>query len=202
MPKIEVSRNAAGEIKVTKPTVSFTKVQNQHQLPFVCYADFEALLTAIHGMSNNPDISSTRAYQLHEALSFSVLVVTSLDPMEAGNVPLEPYVYRGKDAPRKFMEYLKLVCKRVGEVYSRNIPIQMDEEDFWNFAEATHCYLCEKEFINPKDKRQDHCHLTGRYRGAAHNKCNLNFQEKKMLPVFFHNLSGYVYCIFIFKKVF
>jgi hypothetical protein len=164
----------------------------------VCYADFEALLTAIHGMSNYPDVSSTRPYQLHEAMSFSVLVVTSLDPKDAGNVPLEHYVYRGKDAQRKFMEYLKLVCEKVSEVYSRNIPIQLDEEGLWKFAEASHCYLCEKEFVNPKDKHQDHCHLTGRYRGVAHNKCNLNFQEKKMLPVFLHNLSGYVYCIFYF----
>jgi hypothetical protein len=92
MPKITVSSNPAREVKETKPAVSFTRVHNEHQLPFLCYAYFEALLTSIHGMSNNPNVSSTRPYKLHEAMSFSVLVETSLDPKDAGNVPLEPYV--------------------------------------------------------------------------------------------------------------
>jgi hypothetical protein len=192
MPEIKEIRNDDGTITLIKPVMEFTKVQNMHKLPFVCYADFEALLHAIHGPNNNPDVSSTRAYQMHEAMSFSVLVVTSLDPKDAGNVPLQIYTYQGKDAPRRFMEYLKQVSEMVDEVYNRNIPIDMDLDDWWDFMEATHCYLCEKEFRDEKEKRQDHCHLTGRYRGAAHNKCNLNFQEKKMLPVFFHNLSGYV----------
>ena len=40
-------------------------------------------------------------------------------------------------------------------------------------------------------KVRDHCHFTGRYRGAAHNKCNLEYKKLKFIPVVFHNLSGY-----------
>ena len=51
--------------------------------------------------------------------------------------------------------------------------------------------LLQKNFI---DAVKDHCHITGRYRGAAHNECNLKLRIKPktdQIPVVFHNLSGY-----------
>jgi hypothetical protein len=41
------------------------------------------------------------------------------------------------------------------------------------------------------DKVCDYDHLTGEYRGAAHNKCNMLARKDKFVPVFFHNLSNY-----------
>ena len=38
-------------------------------------------------------------------------------------------------------------------------------------------------------KVRDHCHFTGKFRGIAHRKCNLEFQVTRMTPVFFHNLK-------------
>ena len=47
-------------------------------------------------------------------------------------------------------------------------------------------------------KVRDHCHYTGKYRGAAHSKCNLNYKIVKEIPVLFHNGSVYD-CHFIIK---
>ena len=41
------------------------------------------------------------------------------------------------------------------------------------------------------EKVRDHCHYTGKFRGAAHNGCNLKLKKIQDIPVFFHNLSGY-----------
>ena len=41
------------------------------------------------------------------------------------------------------------------------------------------------------DKVRDHCHVSGKYRGAAHDKCNLNFHHRHRVPVIIHNLKGY-----------
>ena len=41
---------------------------------------------------------------------------------------------------------------------------------------------------------RDHCHVTGKYRGSAHQTCNLKLKisaENIKIPVVFHNLKGY-----------
>ena len=63
-------------------------------------------------------------------------------------------------------------------------------------------YICKKEFNTDKNdknafmlyhKETDHCHYTGKYRGAAHNICNLRFKIPKEIPLVFHNGSTYDY---------
>ena len=46
-------------------------------------------------------------------------------------------------------------------------------------------------------KVRDHCHFTGKYRGAAHNDCNLKCRKPLFIPVIFHNLQGYDAHLFI-----
>jgi hypothetical protein len=44
------------------------------------------------------------------------------------------------------------------------------------------------------EKVWDHCHITGKYRGSAHNSCNLKLRIeawKTPIPVIFHNFRGY-----------
>ena len=48
-----------------------------------------------------------------------------------------------------------------------------------------------------KKKGRDHCHFTGKFRGAAHNICNLQFKKPKFTPVIIHNLSGYDSHLFV-----
>ena len=57
------------------------------------------------------------------------------------------------------------------------------------------CYACGLELKD--DRVRDHCHLTGKYRGAAHSKCNLKMRTQTFVPVLFHNLEGYDSHLFI-----
>ena len=41
------------------------------------------------------------------------------------------------------------------------------------------------------EKVRDHCHISGKFIGAAHFSCNTNFKISRKVPVVFHNLKGY-----------
>ena len=49
----------------------------------------------------------------------------------------------------------------------------------------------DKDDENYKNKRKikDHCHYTGKFRGAAHSKFNLNYNISKDIPIIIHNAS-------------
>ena len=53
------------------------------------------------------------------------------------------------------------------------------------------CWFCGKLTENTDNKVRDHCHITGKYRGAAHYSCNINSKISKKVLVIFHNLQGY-----------
>ena len=69
------------------------------------------------------------------------------------------------------------------------------DEQQEEFKAATCCHICEEVLGN--DRVRDHCHLTGLYRGASHEGCNVNYKIPKFYPVFLHNLSGYDSHLFI-----
>ena len=64
-----------------------------------------------------------------------------------------------------------------------------EEEDL--FQKSNNCWNCKKFISNDDDKVRYHCHVTGKFRGTAHEGCNLNFQLTKKVSVIFHNLRSY-----------
>ena len=76
------------------------------------------------------------------------------------------------------------------------IPLTIKEEIYHNKQKI--CYIRKKEFgTNDKTyyKVKDHCHYTGKYRGTAHNICNLRYKIPKEIPIVFHNDSTYDYIL-------
>ena len=76
----------------------------------------------------------------------------------------------------------------------------MTEEDEEDFRNDNICRFCGNNIES--DKVRDHCHLTGKYRGPSHSKCNINVTQKQsnFIPFIFHNLSNYD-CHMFFKKL-
>ena len=75
------------------------------------------------------------------------------------------------------------------------IPLTLKEMDRYKRSER--CHICFKPFKEDNPKVRDHCHYTGRYRGPAHTKCNLQYKIPSYIPIVFHNLSGYDAHLFI-----
>ena len=63
------------------------------------------------------------------------------------------------------------------------------------YDNSTFCHICNEELGN--DRVCDHCHLSGKFRGAAHEVCNLTYKVSMFFPVVLHKLSGYDSHLFI-----
>ena len=86
----------------------------------------------------------------------------------------------------KEFEYSKKVMKK----HFKKILI-MSEKGEQQFQSSNICWMCEKLTDDDDEKVRDHCHVTRKFRGAAHWSCNINLQLTKKVPVIFHNLRGY-----------
>ena len=66
----------------------------------------------------------------------------------------------------------------------------MTEREEYLFQQSNNCWICKTLIDNDDEKVRDHCHITSKFRGAAHWDCNINFQLTKKAHVIFHNLKG------------
>ena len=170
-------------------SVKFNNFQKQLSVPFVIYADFEAITQKIDSCQPNDEKSYTERYQKHIDCGYSYKVVCCYDDKFSRPIQL----YRGKNAVYKFLEaMLEEVdyCEKTKNEHF-NQPMDLTNKDEENFQAATKCHICKKGFSEEDKRVRDHCHVTGKYRGAAHNECNRNFRLTHKIPVIFHNLRGY-----------
>ena len=98
-------------------------------------------------------------------------------------------------------EVIKLENKMAFYFKNTKKDINMKDEDEEDYRNSDICRFYEKEIIT--DKVRDHCHLTGKYRGPTHSKCNINVTQKQssFIPFIFHNFSNYDCHMFFEKRV-
>ena len=72
----------------------------------------------------------------------------------------------GGEVGKKFVESLEKDLKEVYKILKTVVPIKISEQEEESFKSAVKCYACGLDL--KKDRVRDHCHLTGKYRGAAH----------------------------------
>ena len=81
------------------------------------------------------------------------------------------------------------------------IPLTKEENQI--HREQKVYYICKNGYSTDNNKKyfkvKDHCHYTGKYRGAVHDICNVRHKIPKEIPVVFHNGSTYDYHFIINK---
>ena len=158
---------------------------HKNPLYFRIIADFKAD-SEIDG--SNIGNKTTNNYKQNPVLNGYYIISELEDVLERGYYE-SPLGYNNVDwfvkevikLENKMAFYFKITKKDI-------IMKQKDKEDFENIHI---CRFCEKNIES--DKVRDHCHLTGKYRGAAHNTCNINVKQKDstFIPFAFHNFINY-----------
>ena len=136
----------------------------------------------------------------HEPSGYSLSLICSFDSTKNKH-----YVYRGKDCVEHFCRKSKELGTEIIN-YERKDMIPLTNEEIKIYENQKQCCICKKGiFRNKKDKYKhikvrDHCHDTGKFRGAAHSTCNLRYNLPKKIPIIVHNRSTYD-DHFIFKQL-
>jgi hypothetical protein len=170
--------------------LKFTSYHKQMRVPYVIYADFESLNIPVKGCANNPRKSSTRQTAKQTPCSYYYIIVRCDGHVKHGQL------YRGENAVRHFLESLKKELYHINAVFQDSVKIEMTQADWEAHNTARECHICGEALQRRKgmDKVRDHCHMTGRYREAAHSECNLKLRispHYTKVPVVIHNLRGY-----------
>ena len=185
-----------GEQAIRMPKeVSMVQFKNHHKqmpVPFVIYADFETITEKVSGCQLDDAKSYTDKYQKHTGCSYGYRVVCCYD--DAYSEPVQ--IYRGEDSIKTFMEQMLSEVQYCQKIISTkfNKPLQMTDEDEQQFKAAEECHICGKKYKETDIRVRNHCHITGQYRGSAHQDCNLKLKispKEFTIPVIFHNLRGY-----------
>ena len=188
-------------IKITMPPpntyLKFNNFLYSERAPFAIYADFESILKPIDNCEPDPEKSYTKKYQKHEPISFWYYIKSFNENVYKSK--LRGYIKTKDEDPDVvdvFINWLEEDVKIISELGNKKMVITKEEEE--QFNKASDCWICKKK-LNLEDRVRDHCHYTGRYRGAAHNLCNLKYSKPNNISVFFHNLTGYDSHLFIKK---
>ena len=188
-------------IKINMPSegafLNFKNFLHGERAPFAVYADFECYNKPIHTTTPDPNKSYTNKLTKQEPASF-VYYIKSFNEKVYKSIKRE-YVKEEDEDPDVidvFINRLEEDVKQIANLGNEKMKITEEEEE--EFKQASDCWICRKK-LNLEDRVRDHCHFTGRYRGAAHNRCNLKYNKPNNISVFFHNLSGYDSHLFIKK---
>ena len=187
-----IELNGLQAIRMPNKDDCILKFNNHHKqlsVPFVIYADFEAILKKLEKEQTDNDESYTEKFQQHIDCGSAYKLVCCYD--EKYSKPLN--IYRGEKAVYKFLEKMLNEVEYCKDIIKRefNKPLKMTDDDELSFKLEEKCHICDTD----KDIRvRDHCHIIGKYRGSAHQDCNLKLRidpDTLKIPVVFHNLKNY-----------
>ena len=187
-----------GNITVIKTSneshLHWKKHFHKNPLYFRIYADFEADNEEDNTCIGN---KTTNIFKQNPVLN-GYYIISELEDVLKSDYYQSPLGYDNVDW---FVDEVIILENKMA-FYFKNTKkdIIMTEENEEDFRNNNICRFCEKEILS--DKVRDHCHLTSKYRGPAHSKCNINVTQKQsnFIPFIFHNFSIYD-CHMFFKKL-
>ena len=130
----------------------------------------------------------TKKFQKHEPSGFCYLIKCFDD----GVYKPKLVSYTGEDAAQKFVDMLEKDIREITSIPEKKMIFGKKEKE--RFDKKAKCWICKGDFVNDvkNGKVRDLCHFTGRYRGAAHNSCNLKFRKPNFTPVVGMTLVGMI----------
>ena len=180
--------------EIGKNWVHFRRMERKHWLDYIAFMDFECVLpnaqercsTCLTLKCKCDNSSNTKLINKQRPICFSFVV------LDANDCIIHEHSYVGEEAHLEFMKHLlDEEDKWIAALMSEKRPMEMTFRNTMHFNNSIKCYICSLSFGEEVVKCRDHCHFTGKYLGAACQKCNLSRRQQNRLKIFIHNASKY-----------
>ncbi len=178
-------------------SIKFRNFERLHKIPFSVCADFESFVEPIQLAEQDSSKLFTTKYQSHVPSGFCYTIKCMDENVYPTKTVLQTTSYEGENMGKAFVDSLTENLRPIYQILKNPLPMVMTESDEVKHELAKECYACKDIFGTmrgiDKDigepiivkKCRDHCHITGKYRGAACDKCNLRMRVPMFVPIFF-----------------
>ncbi|XP_053596734.1 uncharacterized protein LOC128668248 [Microplitis demolitor] len=157
--------------------LKFKNYRNKDLVPFVVYADLECTLEPQGDDDIQNHVPHSIAFYRHCNYD------NNLSKFE---------INCSSDCVKWFVNKLENFAFKVEQYLKNPVPMKpLEKQQQKSHDRSTVCHICEKTIASDKEKCYDRCHFTGNYRRPAHISCNSNYPKSHVIPIVFHNLSGY-----------
>ena len=157
--------NDTQAVKYKNGIIKFKHFNKQIPIPFKIYADSECLFKRVN---INKD-GYIKLYKKHIPNSIGAKLVC-ID----NKFTLPTKIFTGSNSIKEFIEWIfeqkNYYNQIINKHFNKKLKMTIEKEN--NYQNSQNCWICYQKIIKDKDKARDHCHITGKYRGAAQKKCN------------------------------
>ena len=153
------------------------------RVPFIVYTDFESFRPQLSTCQPNPDKSYTKQYQKYIPSAFCYHIKCFYYTLYSQQPVTFVKEYNDDDVAQIFIDILEKNIKEIYKKFKFPKSMIMTMHDKLVCENSTLCHICNEEL--GKDRVRDHCHLSGKFRGAAHEVCNLKYKVPKFSQLHF-----------------
>ena len=168
--------NGCQAVNYESGIIKFTNYNKQIPILFKIYADTECFLKR----TNSYEGKYTIKYQEHFPNSIGAKLVCIDD-----RFTLPVFISKRKNCVNEFIAWVLKKYKWTKQItkqyFNKRLIMANEDEEIYNNSNI--CHICKEELNT--DKVRDHCHITGKFRGVSHNKCDLNLRLQKNYQLFF-----------------
>ena len=147
------------------------------RVPFIVYADFESFTPQLSTCQPNPKMSYTKQYQKYTPSEFCHHMKCFDDTLYSQE-PVTFVKEFNNEVAQIFMDTLEKNIKEIYKMFKFPKILIMSMHDKMFYDNSTLCHICNEEL--DEDRVRDHCHLSSKFRGAAHEVCNLKYKVPKL----------------------
>lgn len=168
--------------------MSFTSFSNTIPAPFAIYCDLETLVCEEEAVNEGKLLTLRK----HVPISAGALRVCRSNKEFSSR---RAFFYTGKDCVVQLLYHLQRELSEITSILDGvNFPIKMTSRDKAKYNSTLYCTMCKSKFGSPgtTSKVRDHDHLSGEFRSALCNRCNLTYGKTQYkVNIFFHGLGNY-----------